>query len=40
MFKGLNAEADKSPSIRKQVDFNQFEQHSYTDEELEHLLRI
>ena len=34
---GLNAEADKSPSIRKQVDFNQFEQHSYTDEELEHL---
>lgn len=32
-----NQAAVHAPSTRKQVDFNRFEQHSYSDEDLEHL---
>ena len=34
---GLEVAASKTSSMKKEVDFTQFEQHSYTDEELEEL---
>ena len=34
---GLEVAASKTPTMKKDVDFNKFEQHTYTDEELEYL---